>query len=276
MGDILKTRDIKFSYNTDMDISFALDGITLNIKKGEYVGILGHNGSGKSTLAKHMNALLIPMEGVVEVDGMDTRDETKTLEIRKTAGMVFQNPDNQLVATVVEEDVAFGPENLGVPQKEIVERVHDALETVGMLEYAKRAPHMLSGGQKQRVTIAGTLALHPDMIIFDEPTAMLDPKGRADVLNTIRKLHDSGKTIVFITHYMEEVIDADRLIVMKDGKVILTGTPREVFSETELLETAGLVPPFACRLQSALKDCAEFDKNVLTTEEMVDELCRLI
>lgn len=276
MCNILKAEDVKYSYNSDGDISLALNGITFNIKKGEYVGILGHNGSGKSTLAKHMNALLIPMEGIVEVDGMDTRDKNKTFYIRKTAGMVFQNPDNQLVATVVEEDVAFGPENLGVPQPEIVERVHDSLETVGMLKYAKRAPHMLSGGQKQRVAIAGTLALHPEMIIFDEPTAMLDPQGRNDVLKTIEKLNKSGKTIVFITHYMEEVTNADRLIVMKDGEILLEGTPREVFAETELLKSAGLVPPFACRLQKELSECVSFSENVLTTDEMVDELCRLI
>lgn len=275
MSNIIETQNIKYAYEGE-EISFALNGVSISVKKGEFVGILGHNGSGKSTFAKHINALIVPNEGTVTVAGMDTRDEMNRFNIRKTAGMVFQNPDNQLVSTVVEEDVAFGPENLGIPQTEIIERVETALETVGMSEYAKRPPHMLSGGQKQRIAIAGVLALRPDIIVFDEPTAMLDPAGRQEVMDTIYQLNKEGKTILFITHYMEEVEQADRIIVLVGGQVAAEGTPAEVFARRDVLEEAGLLPPFAAQLYDELKDSADFDKCPSTTLEMVDKLCQLI
>ncbi len=248
-------KELKHTYKSDEEkLHVALDGVTLSVRKGSFVAVLGHNGSGKSTFAKHINVLLPVQEGELYVDEMDARVEENLWEIRRRAGMVFQNPDNQIVATIVEEDVAFGPENLGVPQPEIVERVQDSLRTVGMTGFEKRAPHMLSGGQKQRIAIAGVLAMHPDILVFDEPTAMLDPQGRGEVMATIRKLNkEQGKTIVFITHYMEEVAEADEVFVMQRGKLIAQGTPQEVFAQDAILKEAGLMPPLASQLYLDLK-----------------------
>ena len=227
----------------------SLCGVDLTIEEGSFVAVLGHNGSGKSTLAKHMNAILLPTEGRVLVDGMDTADEANLLPVRRTVGMVFQNPDNQIVANVVEEDVAFAPENLGVPPAEIRERVDSALKTVGMYEHRQHAPHLLSGGQKQRVAIAGVLAMQPRIIVLDEPTAMLDPQGRQEVVATVTRLcREKGMTVVLITHHMEECIGADRLIVMSYGKVAADGTPGEVFSQVELMEGVGLDVPETTRI----------------------------
>lgn len=276
--EIITAQNVKFSYLQENDIRFALNGVDFTARKGEFVCILGHNGSGKSTFAKHINALLVPQEGDVVVAGMNTRDENLLWDIRRSAGMVFQNPDNQIVSSIVEEDVAFGPENLGVPQKEILERVHDALSAMEMLEFAKRSPHMLSGGQKQRVAIAGVLAMFPDIIVFDEPTAMLDPSGRADVMDAIRELnHKHQKTVVLITHYMDEAVDADRVYIMKDGAVIGEGKPVDIFRDVEMLKTSGLVPPFAVRMYYALKDNGlDLGECPLHPEELVEQLCRLL
>jgi len=232
MEEIIKIENLKFKYNKEDNI-YAVNGVNLNINKGQFTAIIGHNGSGKSTLAKLINSILLPTEGKVYVKGMDTSDDSKLWDIRQAAGMVFQNPDNQLVATIVEEDIAFGPENLGIEPKEIRKRVDDALNAVGMYEYRKRSPHMLSGGQKQRIAIAGILALDSDCIILDEPTAMLDPSGRIEVMETLRKLNKEGKTILLITHYMDEVVEADRVIVMDKGNIKLDGTPKEVFMNIE-------------------------------------------
>ena len=242
---IIQTHDLRFSYTTAEGVApIVLDGVDLEIQEGSFVAILGHNGSGKSTLAKHMNAILLPSGGTVYVQGMDTRDEDRLLDIRRTVGMVFQNPDNQIVANVVEEDVAFAPENLGVPSDEIRRRVADALKAVGMYEYREHAPHLLSGGQKQRVAIAGVIAMEPRCIVLDEPTAMLDPIGRADVLRTIRTLNrEKGITVVLITHHMDEAAQADRLVVMSKGKVIADGAPKEVFQDVEGLKAVGLTVP---------------------------------
>ena len=238
---IIETRGLCFSYAGGQTV---LDGVDLKIEEGTFVAVLGHNGSGKSTLAKHMNAILLPTGGAVYVAGIDTGDEEQLLEIRRTVGMVFQNPDNQIVANVVEEDVAFAPENLGVPPAEIRKRVDEALELVGMSEYASHAPHLLSGGQKQRVAIAGVIAMRPRCIVLDEPTAMLDPVGRQEVLSTIRELNRrAGITVVLITHHMDEAAQADRLIVMNRGKVVQDGAPREVFQHVEELRALGLTVP---------------------------------
>lgn len=255
----------------------ALSGVDLVIDEGEFVAILGPNGSGKSTLAKHINALLLPDEGDVWVFGMNTKDPEFTWEIRKNAGMVFQNPDNQLVATVVEEDVAFGPENLGVDPKEIRERVARALESVGMSKFAHHAPHFLSGGQKQRVAIAGILAMQPKCIILDEPTAMLDPCGREEVMETITKLNqEMGITIVHITHYMDEALYADRVVVMDEGKIVMEGTPREVFEDEETLAALGLdVPPIGKLAHMLASSGIGIDPGALNVDELVDELCQL-
>jgi len=237
---------------------------------------VGHNGSGKSTLAKHLNALLLPTEGTVRVAGMDTKDEANTLPIRQKVGMVFQNPDNQLVTTVVEEDVAFGPENLGVPGAEIRTRVDAALAAVGMEEYAARAPHMLSGGQKQRIAIAGMLAMEPEVLVLDEATAMLDPRGRREILAIVSKLHrEKGITVVMITQYMEEATVADRVAVMADGTLLLTGTPREVFMQTELLRAHRLDVPAMTELKERLNaHGASLPDDILTVEDMADAICR--
>ena len=234
---IIRAEALRFSYTSAEGVApVVLDGVDLSIQEGTFVAVLGHNGSGKSTLAKHMNAILLPSGGKVYVDGIDTVDEDRLLDIRRTVGMVFQNPDNQIVANVVEEDVAFAPENLGVPPAEIRERVDDALRAVGMYEFREHAPHLLSGGQKQRVAIAGVIAMQPRCIVLDEPTAMLDPIGRAEVMKTIRELNrSSGVTVVLITHHMDEAAQADRLVVMAKGRVVADGTPREVFQRVEEL-----------------------------------------
>ncbi len=273
---IVKVSDITYSYTSETNITPALSGISLSVDKGAFVAIIGHNGSGKSTFARHINALFLPASGSVLINGMDTKDETKVWDIRKCAGMVFQNPDNQLVATIVEEDVAFGPENIGVPPKEIRERVDEALAQVGMSAFKERAPHMLSGGQKQRVAIAGVLAMHPEIIVFDEPTAMLDPEGRKEVLDTIRQLNGEGKTILLITHYMEEALQADNVIIMTGGRITKTGTPREVFSDEQALSEAGLSAPPHIALYHRLK-AQGFDMGQcpLTTEELVEKICQL-
>lgn len=242
---IIKTEDLRFSYTMEGGVvPVVLNGVDLQIEEGSFVAVLGHNGSGKSTLAKHMNAILLPTGGKVWVDGMDTIDDERLLDIRRTVGMVFQNPDNQIVANVVEEDVAFAPENLGVPSAEIRKRVDEALEMVGMSEYATHAPHLLSGGQKQRVAIAGVIAMRPRCVVLDEPTAMLDPIGRAEVLRTIRLLNKNyGITVVIITHHMDEAALADRLVVMSKGKIVADGAPRTVFQRVEELKAVGLTVP---------------------------------
>ena len=252
---IIKTEALRFSYTTAEGVSpVVLDGVDLEIEAGSFVAVLGHNGSGKSTLAKHMNAILLPSGGKVWVDGMDTADEERLLDIRRTVGMVFQNPDNQIVANVVEEDVAFAPENLGVPPAEIRRRVDDALKLVGMYEYREHAPHLLSGGQKQRVASAGVIAMAPRCIVLDEPTAMLDPIGRREVLSTIRDLNrKSGVTVVLITHHMDEAAQADRLVVMSKGRVIADGPPGEVFQHVEELKAVGLTVPETVDLCWALR-----------------------
>jgi energy-coupling factor transport system ATP-binding protein len=272
---IVEAKEVSYSYRGENSIASALSGVTLEIAKGEFVAVIGHNGSGKSTFAKHINALFLPDSGSVTVAGMDTKDEAYVWDIRRTAGMVFQNPDNQLVATIVEEDVAFGPENLGVPAPEIRQRVDNALEEVGMGEYKDRAPHMLSGGQKQRVAIAGVLAMQPDVIVFDEPTAMLDPEGRTEVLETIRKLHAQGKTILLITHYMEEALEADRVVIMTGGQITLSGTPQQVFANEEALKDAGLsAPPHIALYHALSKRGVEMGPCPLTIDEFVEKICQ--
>lgn len=246
---VIKFNNVTFSYNSEDNSRPVLDGISFDIKKGEFIAILGHNGSGKSTAAKMMNSLLVPDKGEVYVDRLITSDESNTLNIRKKVGMVFQNPDNQLVATIVEDDVAFGPENLGLPPAEIRRRVDDALKAVEMYELREREPHRLSGGQKQRVAIAGAIAMQTDCIVMDEPTAMLDPKGRAEVMNTIRMLkNELGITVILITHYMDEAVCADRVIVMNNGTIALDGTPKDVFSDVEKIKSLGLDVPQAAEL----------------------------
>lgn len=256
----------------------ALSGVNVQIPRGEMVAVIGTNGSGKSTLAKHLNVLLLPTAGEVLVDGMNTADADLLWEIRSRVGMVFQNPDNQIVAAVVEEDVAFGPENLGIPREELVQRVQEALQAVGMEEYRKHAPHMLSGGQKQRVAIAGVLAMRPDCIVFDEPTAMLDPRGREEVLRTVHELHRQyGMTIVYITHFMEEAVTADRVLVMKDSRLIMDGSPQEIFSQVEKLKEIGLDVPVAAETALLLrKQGVEVPANIITNEELGDVLCQYV
>ena len=247
---IIKTEDLRFSYPAAEGVSpVVLDGVDLAIKEGSFVAVLGHNGSGKSTLAKHMNAILLPSGGKVYVDGIDTTDEDRLLDVRRAVGMVFQNPDNQIVANVVEEDVAFAPENLGVPPEEIRKRVDEALKAVNMYEFREHAPHLLSGGQKQRIAIAGVIAMEPRCVVLDEPTAILDPTGRADVLRTIKALNqERGVTVVLITHHMDEAAQADRLVVMSKGRVVADGVPKEVFSHVEELKAVGLTVPQTTQL----------------------------
>lgn len=273
MNDIMiKAENLTYEYKSSEDkTNMALDNVNLEIKKGEFVVILGHNGSGKSTLAKHINALLLPTKGNLYVKGMDTLDEDELWNIRSTAGMVFQNPDNQLVATIVEEDVAFGPENQGVEPSEIRKRVDRVLEIVEMTKYKEHAPHLLSGGQKQRIAIAGVLAMNPECIILDEPTAMLDPSGRIEVMETIKRLNkNEGKTIVHITHYMDEAVDADRILVMEEGKIVLEGTPKQVFSQVEKMKQYGLDIPQVTELSYKLKNKGiNIPLDILTVEEMV-------
>ena len=263
------------SYAYEDAAAKALNNVSLTINDGEFVAVVGHNGSGKSTLAKHLNALLLTTEGKVLVDGMDTADEADTLSIRQRVGMVFQNPDNQLVTTIVEEDVAFGPENIGVPGNEIRARVDRALAAVGMEKYAHSAPNMLSGGQKQRIAIAGMLAMQPKVLVLDEATAMLDPKGRRDIIDLVTKLHkENGITVVMITQYMEEVIGADRVAVMSGGELILEGTPKEVFSQDELLHKHRLDVPVMQQLANRLNaHGANLPKSILSVEEMAQAIC---
>lgn len=247
MSSVIKIENLHYTYPGDD--AESLKGVSLEIERGSFVAVLGHNGSGKSTLAKHLNAILLPTEGKVLIDGIDTADENNLLKIRSTVGMVFQNPDNQIVANVVEDDVAFAPENLGVEPAEIRERVDNALKAVDMYEFRLHAPHLLSGGQKQRVAIAGVIAMQPEVIVLDEPTAMLDPKGRREVIDTVTKLcREKGITIVLITHHMSECIDADRLIVMSNGDVVADGTPQDVFSQVELMHSEGLAVPATTEL----------------------------
>ncbi len=257
-------------------VTRAVDGVSLDVKRGDFVAILGHNGSGKSTLAKHINAILTPDEGTLYVDGMDTSEEKNLWNVRQSAGMVFQNPDNQIIGTVVEEDVGFGPENMGISTEEIWERVEESLKCVGMWEYRKKSPNKLSGGQKQRVAIAGVVAMHPKCIVLDEPTAMLDPTGRKEVLRTVRALNQvEDVTVLLITHYMEEVIYADKVLVMDEGKVVMQGTPREIFSQVEQLQKYRLDVPQVTLLAHELKKAGlPVPDGVLTVDELVEELCR--
>lgn len=279
MEDIITVDNLIFEY-TDEDTgekNRVLDNVSLNVKEGEFLAVLGHNGSGKSTLAKHFNAILLPTDGKVFVDGIDTSDESRLFDIRRRVGMVFQNPDNQMVATIVEEDVAFAPENLGVSREEIRERVDNALETVGMTAFKRHAPHMLSGGQKQRVAIAGVLAMQPEILVMDEPTAMLDPNGRKEVLQAAHLLNrKKGVTVILITHYMEEVVDADRVFVMDKGKVVMQGTPREIFSQVDELKRHRLDVPQITLLADELRQSGlPIPAGILTRAELVQELCKL-
>lgn len=277
---IIETRDLVFDYiRRDEEgnvegITTAVDNVSLSVKQGDFIAILGHNGSGKSTLAKHFNAILYPTEGTVFVDGMDTRDDEKLWDVRREAGMVFQNPDNQIIGQIVEEDVGFGPENLGVPTEEIWQRVEESLKAVGMYEFRKYAPGKLSGGQKQRVSIAGVIAMHPKCIVLDEPTAMLDPLGRKEVIRAVRALNDvEGITVILITHYMEEIIHADKVIVMDQGKVALQGTPREIFSQVEKLKELRLDVPQVTMLAHELREKGlDIPEGILTKEELIEAL----
>ena len=259
-------------------ITTALDHVNLDIKAGQFIAILGHNGSGKSTLAKHMNAILVPTEGTVTVNGIDTADEERLIDIRRSVGMVFQNPDNQIVANVVEDDVAFAPENLGVPPTEIRQRVDAALKQVGMYEYREHAPHLLSGGQKQRVAIAGVIAMEPKIIVLDEPTAMLDPMGRREVISTISRLcREKGMTVVLITHHMDECVGADRLVVMSNGHIVADGSPARVFSQVELMESEGLTVPETTRLLFDLnREGFDLPLDILDTERCADAVAAAI
>ncbi len=271
---IIQTEKLVFSYDPESDGEPILKSLDIGIESGSFVAVLGHNGSGKSTFAKHLNGILLPTGGKVWIDGMDSADEEKLLDIRRTVGMVFQNPDNQIVANVVEDDVAFGPENMGVPAEEIRQRVDEALRDVGMYEYRSHAPHLLSGGQKQRVAIAGIVAMRPRCIVLDEPTAMLDPLGRREVLETIHRLNrELGITVVLITHHMDECIGADRLIVMSDGEIIADGTPGEVFPQVELMRSNGLdVPATVGLLYELKKQGYPVPLDALTVEECAEAL----
>ena len=280
MGEnMIKSEDLVFKYVNaeEQTEKVAINHVSMEVKKGEFLVILGHNGSGISTMAKHMNALLLPSGGKMYVDGLDTSDIENLWEVRRRAGMVFQNPDNQLVATIVEEDVAFGPENLGVDPKEIRERVDDSLKAVGMYEYRKHAPHLLSGGQKQRIAIAGILAMRPKCIVLDEPTAMLDPSGRNEVMKTIKEVNKKfGITIILITHYMDEAAQADRIIVMDKGEKVMEGVPREIFSQVEKIKSIGLDVPQVTELAYELqKEGVDISTEILNIDEMVNALCQL-
>lgn len=281
--DMIRVRQLVYDYEKrDKEgnyagVTRAIDEVDLDVKPGQFVAVLGHNGSGKSTLAKHLNAILVPTGGTVWVDGRNTRDPEEVFPVRKTAGMVFQNPDNQIIGTVVEEDVGFGPENLGVPTDEIWTRVEESLKTVGMLEYRNHSPNKLSGGQKQRVAIAGVLAMEPQCIVLDEPTAMLDPNGRKEVIRTLHELREKKQvTVILITHYMEEVIDADRIFVMDSGRVVAQGTPREIFSRVDELRRYRLdVPQVTMLAEELRKRGLDIPKGILRREELVDAICQL-
>ena len=279
---MIKTDKLVFEYEKQDDegrvigVSRAIDEVDLEVKPGQFVAILGHNGSGKSTLAKHMNAILVPTEGTMWVDGKDTRKENNVWDVRQSAGMVFQNPDNQIIGCVVEEDVGFGPENLGVPTEEIWQRVEESLRAVGMIEYREHSPNKLSGGQKQRVAIAGVMAMRPKCIVLDEPTAMLDPVGRKEVLRSVQELRKREHiTVILITHYMEEVVDADKVIVMDHGHIVMQGTPREVFSQVDELKKYRLDVPQVTLLADELrKRGLDIPKGILRKEELVNVLCQ--
>ena len=281
MSTMLQTEHLSFTYPAEEGVSAsttALEDVSLSIEKGSFVVVLGHNGSGKSTLAKHMNAVLLPSGGTVYVEGMDTKDEALLLGIRRRVGMVFQNPDNQIVANVVEEDVAFAPENLGVPSEEIRQRVDDALAAVGMSEFTRHAPHLLSGGQKQRVAIAGVIAMAPECIVLDEATAMLDPSGRREVLSAIRTLNkERGITVVLITHHMDEAMDADRLIAMNDGRLVMDGTPAEVFTQVDALRAMGLAAPDTVELLYGLRQNGmDVPLDALTVDDCAAAICKAL
>lgn len=277
--EMITARDVRFQYeNPDEAPRVVLDGIDLSVEKGSFVALLGHNGSGKSTLAKHFNAMLLPTGGKILVMDMDTADEALTYEVRRTVGMVLQNPDNQMVSTIVEEDVAFGPENLGVPPEECRRRVDDALHMVGMYEYRLHAPHKLSGGQKQRIAIAGILAMQPECLVLDEPTAMLDPQGRREVLDTVARLNrDRGMTVILITHYMEEAVRADRVVVMESGRILMDGTPRDVFSQVDALRAVELDVPQPTELADRLRrQGVPLPAGILTAEECAEAISMLL
>ena len=279
MDNIIELKNVVFDYTDENDLPVSvLDEISLSIKRGSFTAVLGHNGSGKSTMAKLLNGLNRPSSGTVTVNGMDTADEKYEFDVRKTVGLVFQNPDNQIVASIVEEDVAFGPENLGVEPKEIRNRVDEALKSVGMYEYRTQAPFKLSGGQKQRIAIAGILAMQPECIVLDEPTAMLDPRGRSEVMETVQRLNrEKGMTIVLITHYMDEAALADRVVVMDGGKVILDGTPMEVFGHVAELKSVGLDVPQPTELATLLKDDGvDIDTDVLDVDQCVEALAKAL
>lgn len=278
-NDIIRIENISYKYRSSSGVidKSAIDGIDLNIKEGEFVAILGRNGSGKSTIAKHINALILPDSGKVYVDKIDTSLPGSVYDVRSKAGMVFQNPDNQIVATIVEEEVAFGPENLGILPSEIKKRVAESLKIVGMSDYLKSSTSALSGGQKQRVAIAGVLAMHPKCIVFDEPTAMLDPSGRKEVMENIKKINkEDGITIILITHYMEEATEADTVVVVDNGKIVIQGTPREVFSNVEKVKSFGLDVPQVTELSYELKNSGfDIDTDILDVDEMVNAICQL-
>ena len=278
MDDIITVDNLIFEYTDEAtgEKNRVLANVSLNVKEGEFLAVLGHNGSGKSTLAKHFNAILLPTDGKVFVDGIDTSDESRLFDIRRRVGMVFQNPDNQMVATIVEEDVAFAPENLGVSREEIRERVDNALETVGMTAFKRHAPHMLSGGQKQRVAIAGVLAMQPEILVMDEPTAMLDPNGRAEVIQTIKKLNrEMGMTVILITHYMDEAVQADRVIVVDSGHISMEGAPRDIFPQVDRLVDLGLDTPQSTYLIYMLNKLGlDFNPRVLNDKECAEELIK--
>ena len=278
MKKLIETNHISFSYEEETGLPLVLEDLSITIGQGEFVAVLGHNGSGKSTLAKHMNAILVPSEGKVTVNGIDTADEERLIDIRRSVGMVFQNPDNQIVANVVEDDVAFAPENLGVPPTEIRQRVDAALKQVGMFEYREHAPHLLSGGQKQRVAIAGVIAMEPKIIVLDEPTAMLDPMGRREVISTISRLcREKGMTVVLITHHMDECVGADRLVVMSNGHIVSDGSPARVFSQVELMESEGLTVPETTRLLFDLnREGFDLPLDILDTERCADAVAAAI
>lgn len=278
MANFIEVKDLVYRYSKeqgDDNLCPAIDHVSIEIKRGEYIAIAGSNGSGKSTLARCLNGLLLPTEGKILVDGMDTNDDDLIWDIRKKIGMVFQNPDNQIVSSMVEDEVAFGPENIGIENPELRKRVDNALKSVGMYEYRNREAHKLSGGQKQRIAIAGAVAMRPDCIVFDEPTAMLDPKGRSQVMKVIRELNDQGITIILITHFMEEVAEADRVLVMKSGKLLAGSVPEDVFADTNLIESAGLEIPAAVLLRNELiENGISLSHEVINKDDLVDALCR--
>ena len=278
MANFIEVKDLVYTYSKeqgDDNLCPAIDHVSIEIKRGEYIAIAGSNGSGKSTLARCLNGLLLPTEGEILVDGMDTNDDDLIWDIRKKIGMVFQNPDNQIVSSMVEDEVAFGPENIGIENPELRKRVDNALKSVGMYEYRNREAHKLSGGQKQRIAIAGAVAMRPDCIVFDEPTAMLDPKGRSQVMKVIRELNDQGITIILITHFMEEVAEADRVLVMKSGNLLADSVPEDVFADTNLIESAGLEIPAAVLLRNELiENGISLSHEVINKDDLVDALCR--